>query len=92
MNRNIQLTEVLAVQPARRHKVRVRRLAKNRVLWLVVGSLIVALFLAVFVRGIGNYPFWSQPLVTAVDPPSGMPGEILTMLGRDLGKRKVAEV
>lgn len=92
MSRNMLLTEALASQPAKRHKARVRRLPKNRVLWLVVGSLIVVLFLAVLVRGIGNYPFWSLPQVTAVDPPTGMPGDILTMLGRDLGRTRVAEV
>jgi hypothetical protein len=77
---------------ARRRATWTRRGPKNKILWPVIGSLIVCLFLVVLGRGIGNYPFWSQPQVTAVDPPSGLPGEILTMLGRDLGKTRVAEV
>jgi hypothetical protein len=92
MIRNNVLTHMTPVPAARRKAMWTRRAPKNKTLWLTIGSLIVVLFLAVFVRGIGNYPFWSQPQVTAVDPPSGLPGEILTMLGRDLGRAKVAEV
>jgi hypothetical protein len=92
MIRNNVLTHTVPAPTARRGTAWTRRQPNNKMLWLVIGSLIVCLFLAVFVRGIGNYPFWSLPQVTAVDPPSGLPGEILTMLGRDLGKRKVAEV
>jgi len=78
--------------PVRCHRGGARRRPKNKLLWQIIGGLIVVLFLAVLVKGISNYPFWSQAVVTAVDPPTGMPGEILTMLGRDLGKSKVAEV
>jgi hypothetical protein len=92
MIRNHVLSNIAPAATARRHKTWTRRRPKNKVLWLVIGSLIVVLFLAVLVRGIGNYPFWSLPQVTAVDPPAGLPGEILTMLGRDLGKSKVAEI
>jgi len=92
MIRNNVLTDVAPAPAARRHRTRTRRRSENKALWLVIGSLIVVLFLAVLVRGVCSYPFWSEPQVTAVNPPSGLPGEILTMLGRDLGKRKVAEV
>jgi len=92
MIRNNVLSNIAPTAASRRHKTWTRRRPKIKVLWLVIGSLIVVLFLAMLVRGIGSYPFWSQPQVTAVEPPSGLPGEILTMLGRDLGKRKVAEV
>ncbi len=92
MIRHNALADSPPVPPSRRRAAWMRRQPKNRLLWLVIGSLIVGLFLVVLARGIGNYPFWSQPQVTAVDPPVGLPGEILTMLGRDLGKSKVAEV
>ena len=91
MIRTNVLSNIVPATGPRRHKAWTRRRPKNKVLWLVIGSLIVVLFLAMLVRGIGSYPFWSQPQVTAVEPPSGLPGEILTMLGRDLGKRALSE-
>ena len=92
MIRHNMLADIPPVPAATRKRAWTRRRPKNKVVWLVIGCLIVGLFLVVLARGIGNYPFWSQPQVTAVDPPTGLPGEILTMLGRDLGKSKVAEV
>jgi hypothetical protein len=80
MIRNNVLTNTAPAPAARRDETWTRRRPKNKVLWLVIGSLIVVLFLAVLVRGIGNYPFWSQAYVTAVDPPEALPGETLTML------------
>ena len=92
MIRNNVLANIPPVPATRRKAIWMRRRPKNKILWLVVGCLIVGLFVAVLARGIGNYPFWSQAQVTAVDPPAALPGEIVTMLGRDLGKSKVAEV
>jgi hypothetical protein len=65
---------------------------KSKALWMFLGFLIVTLFLAVLIFGVVDRPRPGEPLITAIEPPTGAPGEIVTALGRDLGTSHVAEI
>ena len=78
-----------------RYAVALRRYAnwrKSRVVWLLLGFFIAGVFLAVLIFGIVNRPRPGEPLITAIEPPTGAPGEIVTALGRDIGTSRVAEI
>jgi hypothetical protein len=65
---------------------------KSRVMWMFLGFFIVSLFLVVLIFGVINRPRPSEPLITAIEPPTGAPGEIMTALGLDIGTSRVAEI
>jgi hypothetical protein len=78
-----------------RYTIALRRYAnwrKCRAVWLFFGFLIAGLFLAVLIFGIVDRPRPGEPLITAIEPPTGAPGEIVTALGRDIGTSRVAEI
>jgi hypothetical protein len=78
-----------------RYAVARRRYAnwrKSRAIWLLLGFLIVGLFLAVLIFGVVDRPSPGEPRITAIEPPTGAPGEIVTALGRDIGTSRVAEI
>jgi len=78
-----------------RYAVALRRYAnwrKSKTIWLLVGFLIVGLFLAVLIFGVVDRPRPGEPQITAIEPPTGAPGEIVTALGRDLGTSRVSQI
>lgn len=78
-----------------RYAVALRRYAnwrKTRAFWLLLGFLIVGLFLAVLIFGVVDRPRPGEPRITAIEPQTGAPGEILTALGQDIGTSRVAEI
>jgi hypothetical protein len=75
-----------------RYTIALRRYAnwrKCRAVWLFFGFLIAGLFLAVLIFGIVDRPRPGEPLITAIEPPTGAPGEIVTALGRDIGTSRL---
>jgi hypothetical protein len=65
---------------------------KKRAIWMFLGFLIVSLFVVVLIFGVVDRPRPGEPLITAIEPPTGAPGEIVTALGRDIGTSRVAEI
>jgi hypothetical protein len=78
-----------------RYTIALRKYAhwrKCRAVWLFFGFLIAGLFLTVLIFGLVNRLRPGEPLITAIEPPTGAPGEIVTALGRDIGTSRVAEI
>jgi hypothetical protein len=65
---------------------------RRRIMWQFVMFLIVGLFMLVVVVSIITRQRAGAPLVTAVEPPTVLPGEVVTALGRELGESRVAEI
>ena len=61
-------------------------------MWQVVTFLIVGLFVLVVAVGIMTRQHAGAPLITAAEPPTALPGEIVTVLGRETGASRVAEI
>lgn len=60
--------------------------------WRLVSYFILAVFVSVLIVGVINRESPTLPLIIAVEPPAGMPGETVSLLGRNIGKSRVAEL
>lgn len=61
-------------------------------MWQVVMFPIVSLFVLIVAVGIITRQHAGSPLITAAEPPTALPGEIVTVLGREIGASRVAEI
>ncbi len=61
-------------------------------MWQFIMFLIVGLFVLVVALGIMTRQHAGAPLITAAEPPTALPGEVVTVFGREIGASRVAEI
>ncbi len=61
-------------------------------MWQLVSFLIVSLFVVIVAAGILTRQHAGAPLITAIEPPTALPGETVTAFGHELGKSRIGEI